>query len=606
MLRIKFPVTVISKGKASYRQYSHESFNHAYEAVVGQGMPYKKASRIFSIPYSTLHDRVNGKTKLESTRSGPDPLLTQEEEQTLVTHIELMSSYGYGYTRTEVTVLATDLAIHLGKRKKVDKPLSLRWFYNFMTRWPELKVKKPRSLEIMRAKATSQETVNRYFDEMEKILEKYNLKDRPEAIYNVDEKGIVENHTPPSIVSSRYEVPPAVTMGKSSTTTVIGCGNALGMALPPFFIFKGKRMRNEFLSGCTAGTGGTISDSGWSNSDIFERYLKEHFMKYSLPATSDDPVLLLYDGHRSHVSLPLIQWARENNIILFVLPAHTSHVLQPMDIGCFGPFEKILNGMRHTHMRHHATSGIDKYSLCEIACKAYASALTPNNLQASFRKSGIYPVDRCAVNPSSFKPATVFTSSEVNHPENISATPSSSVTAADESIDDTTDRCTDFFRTAQVVLTENPKQTKKRNVLSAIVGGKAITEDAVINNIKKHQEQQKKKPKKPKKSVSNNSAKPSTSGVGHQKRKSHSQLPADTNDEDCDESETTDPKDLCCKCKRFQPAELRNIDTLVFVSWAQCTYPDCCHWVHLRYCTPVRVVRTHSKFWCPCHNQSEE
>ena len=201
-------------------------------------------------------------------------------------------------------------------------------------------------------------------------------------------------------------------------------------------------------------------------------------------------------------------------------------------------------------------------------------------------------------------PATVFTSSEVNHPENISATSPPSVTAADISSDhDMTGRCTNFFKTAQAVLTENPKQTKKRNVLSAVVGGKAITEDAVVNNIKKHQEQQKKKPKK---SVSNCSPKPSTSGVNHQKQKACSQLPADTNDEDCDESETTDPKDLCCKCKRFQPAELRNIDTLIFVSWAQCTYPDCYHWVHLRFCTPVRVVRTHSKFWCPCHHQSEE
>ena len=214
--------------------------------MVGQGIPVKKSSRIFSIPYSTLHDRVNGKTKLETTKSGPDPLLTQEEEQALVTHIELMSSYGYGYTCTEVTALATDF-IHLGKGKKADKPLSLQWLYNFMTRWPQLKVQKPRSLEIMRAKATSQETVNRYFDELEKILQKYNLKDRPQAIYNVDEKGIVENHIPPSVVSSRHEVPPAVTMGKSSTTTVIGCGNCSRHGISPIFHLQGTKNAKGIL-----------------------------------------------------------------------------------------------------------------------------------------------------------------------------------------------------------------------------------------------------------------------------------------------------------------------------------------------------------------------
>ena len=66
--------------------------HNAYEAVVGQGISIKTASRPFFVPYSTLHDRINGNTKLETTRSGPDPLLSQEEEQTLVTHIELMSS----------------------------------------------------------------------------------------------------------------------------------------------------------------------------------------------------------------------------------------------------------------------------------------------------------------------------------------------------------------------------------------------------------------------------------------------------------------------------------------------------------------------------------
>ena len=31
-------------------------------------------------------------------------------------------------------------------------------------------------------------------------------------------------------------------------------------------------------------------------------------------------VLILYDGHKSHGVLPLIEWAKHNYIILFVLP----------------------------------------------------------------------------------------------------------------------------------------------------------------------------------------------------------------------------------------------------------------------------------------------
>ena len=196
-----------------------------------------------------------------------------------------------------------------------------------MKRWPELKVQKPRSLEIIRAKATSLETVNKYFDELEHILKKYNLKNRPQAIYNIDEKGIVENHTAPCIVSSHQEVhvhvPPAVSMGKSSTITVIGCGNALDMALPRFSYSRDMRMRKEFLSGCTAGT---VSDSGWYNSDIFQRYLEDHFSKYSIPATSDNHLLILYDGHKiSYVTITHSMGTGEK-ISFYLYFQHTLHI----------------------------------------------------------------------------------------------------------------------------------------------------------------------------------------------------------------------------------------------------------------------------------------
>ena len=31
-------------------------------------------------------------------------------------------------------------------------------------------------------------------------------------------------------------------------------------------------------------------------------------------------MLVLYDGHHSHIALALVEWACDNNIILFVLP----------------------------------------------------------------------------------------------------------------------------------------------------------------------------------------------------------------------------------------------------------------------------------------------
>ena len=61
------------------------------------------------------------------------------------------------------------------------------WFYAFFKRWPGLKVPKPHSLEMQRAKFTSDLTIKNYFLELGSILKKCNIEDKPERIYNVDE-----------------------------------------------------------------------------------------------------------------------------------------------------------------------------------------------------------------------------------------------------------------------------------------------------------------------------------------------------------------------------------------------------------------------------------
>ena len=46
--------------------------------------------------------------------------------------------------------------------------------------------------------------MSNYFTELDKILTKYNLKDKPQYVYNVDEKGInTGGGKPPNIIASR-------------------------------------------------------------------------------------------------------------------------------------------------------------------------------------------------------------------------------------------------------------------------------------------------------------------------------------------------------------------------------------------------------------------
>ena len=45
--------------------------------------------------------------------------------------------------------------------------------------------------------------------------------------------------------------------------------------------------------------------------------------------------MLFVKGHASHINLDIIDLARENDVILFCLPPHTTHALQPLDVSVF-------------------------------------------------------------------------------------------------------------------------------------------------------------------------------------------------------------------------------------------------------------------------------
>ena len=61
------------------------------------------------------------------------------------------------------------------------------------------------------------------------------------------------------------------------------------------------------------------------------------------------------------------------------------------------------------------------------------------------------------------------------------------------------------------------------------------------------------------------------------------------------ESEITE-EEKCCVFGKFVPDPVRECVSLIFTKWAQCD--RCEHWVHLIYCSSVRVVRRGDSFYC--------
>ena len=126
----------------------------------------------------------------------------------------------------------------------------------------------------------------------------------------------------------------------------------------------------DLMQGITIGADGILTQKGWSNSQVLRDYIQDHFIKYVQRRDASDTILVQCNGHRRHVANDLINWAKGNNIVLFVLPPYCSHISQPLDIGCYGPLQlkynqECLYFARVNHRR------ITRYDVCGLACKIY-------------------------------------------------------------------------------------------------------------------------------------------------------------------------------------------------------------------------------------------
>jgi len=85
----------------------------------------------------------------------------------------------------------------------------------------------------------------------------------------------------------------------------------------------------------------------------------------------------------------------ENNfdIDLLTFPAHTTHILQPLDVIVFGPFKNYFRVEQASWMGKNPWVEVRRFGLAELASKEFKRALTPSNIKARFRRTGIWPLN---------------------------------------------------------------------------------------------------------------------------------------------------------------------------------------------------------------------
>ena len=152
-----------------------------------------------------------------------------------------------------------------------------------------------------------------------------------ECIFNCDETGWSgKESSREKVKRKRRKHTYQQQMFTSDHITAHLCGSAAGRFLPTMVIFEGSLPHREYKDRISGDWQFAISEDGYMNRKLFAVWFKRIFVPN---CGRKPPVVLVMDNHSSHISIPVIELAMKESITLIGLPAHTTHLLQPLDVG---------------------------------------------------------------------------------------------------------------------------------------------------------------------------------------------------------------------------------------------------------------------------------
>jgi Tc5 transposase DNA-binding domain len=136
----------MEKGLAEWRDLNTKAEDEENEKTSIRQIALKH-----DVDYKSLHSRIKGKIE-ENAHQGKVSILTKEQEEELVSHIEIMAYLGYGYDVIECREAA--------RKFPVLKPFvaSKGWWEKFKARHPSLTRKKTQGITLSRMQGLTPQT----------------------------------------------------------------------------------------------------------------------------------------------------------------------------------------------------------------------------------------------------------------------------------------------------------------------------------------------------------------------------------------------------------------------------------------------------------------
>jgi hypothetical protein len=270
-------------------------------------------------------------------------------------------------------------------------PLGHEWVPRFIQRHEQLKVVIGRRIESVRMDGATKPVLEAWFDAYNKLVLKEKIKQ--ENTYNMDESGfsIGTMESTRTIVDSTLRTKYQAHPGRQEWISVVECICGDGTSITPLVIFKGKNVLQGWIPNKVLDSWYfSANTKGWTSNLHGLEWLKRVFEPATRTKANGEYRLLICDGHDSHISGSFIAHCLLNKILLFILPPHTSHLLQPLDVAIFGPLKKRLTAALE-HLNAAQLLRIHKHEWMEAYIKARTEVLKTQHIDSSWRGAGLFP-----------------------------------------------------------------------------------------------------------------------------------------------------------------------------------------------------------------------
>jgi hypothetical protein len=152
-----------------------------------------------------------------------------------------------------------------------------------------------------------------------------------------------------------------------------------------------------------------LTNNGWTSNDQcifwFENCLVPQIREKCID--DNERVLVIFDGHHSHLTDELFDLACANNIDFYCLPSHTTHKCQPLDVGVFSPLSKRWV-LECEAVVEETGQKICRGDFIKMYMKVRDEVISPDIVKTAWRKTGLDPFNPNIFTPVDFAPSRPY------------------------------------------------------------------------------------------------------------------------------------------------------------------------------------------------------